>query len=491
MRSGSVGLTGLDGVICSYLMLPLLLFCGWFHWPVAAALAMLAAHAFVHALRGAQWMRAELSRRALILMTAVALIWAALAGIGHFFFANLDWTVRDAVLRDLVATPWPPKYDPQELAPRILRAPVAFYLPAAAAGGMLGLSAADMLLYLWTALGFSLVLCAAATLFPRPGQRLLCCLLMFLFGGLDVIGFWMTQGALPQAGEHAEWWASFAQYSSSSTLLFWVPNHALPAWLGLLLVLRHWRTAELARMAPMLAAAIPLWSPFAALGLLPFFIIGLNWRRDSAVLLSPGRSLPCVVLAALVLSYLTMDTQDIGRGWAMDQFTSLRDFWERYGTFCMLEFGIVALLLIGLRAFDLKVAVAVCMLAALPLYRIGISNDLAMRSSIPALAVLALATIRPLLDSFSRPLSRALLASVLTVGALGSLQEPVRALLTPRWAPTGQTLAEVALQENAPFGYTGLPSGYVARLNRPVLQALLRPPQMVLPDSSRATTGPP
>lgn len=482
MRSGRLTLTWLDGVICSYLMLPLLLFCAWFRWPVALALAMLAAYGFVRMLSGVQWTRVEIGRQALVLTATVALAWTALAGIGHFFFANLDWTVRDAVLRDLAATPWPPMYDTDGAAPRILRAPVGFYLPAAAAGGLLGLPAADLLLYLWTALGFALVLCAAATLFRSGRERLLCCALMLLFGGLDVIGFWMGQGTLPGPGEHTEWWASFVQYSSSSTLLFWVPNHALPAWLGLLLALHHWRKPELARMAPMLAAAVPLWSPFAALGLLPFFIAGLNWRRDHTTLLSLRSSWPFIVLALLVTAYLTMDTQDIVKGWVVTEFRDRSEFWLRYTTFCMLEFGIAALLLISLGTFELRLAIAMVVLSALPLYRIGIGNDLAMRASIPALTVLALATVQPMLAASSPALPRALLGCVLAVGALGALQEPMRALLTPRWAATGQTLAQVSLQENAPFDYKGLPSGYVGRLNRSVLQPLLRPPHMVLPD---------
>jgi hypothetical protein len=476
------GLSLLDGLICLYLVLPLLLFCAWFKWPVAIGLGLLACYGFVHALPGLQLRRFDLSRRAIVLLALVALAWAALAGVGHFFYANVDWVIRDAVLRDLVATPWPPMYDAGAAGagPQILRAPVGFYLPVAAAGSVLGLRCADILLYFWTALGFALVLWAATTLFTTRRERVLCVLSMLLFGGLDLIGFPLMRGTLPALGQHIEWWASFAQYSSNSTLMFWVPNHALPAWLGLLLALRHWRTRELARMALMLAAAISLWSPLSAAGLVPFFLAGLNWRRDLGAVLATRAGLPFLALAALIARYITMDTQAIPGGWSIDVFPNAWMFWSYYGTFCMLEFGIIALLLTWLRAFDLTVGVAVLVLAALPFYRFGGGNDLVMRSSIPALAVLALASVRPLAAASDRTLARVLLGLVLTIGALGAAQEPARALLTPQWALTGKTLAQVSFEQHA-FGLTRLPANYVGHLNQPGLQALMRQPSMVLP----------
>jgi hypothetical protein len=473
------GLSLLDGLICLYLVLPLLLFCAWFKWPVAICLGLLTCYGVVQALPGVNLRRLEPGVRALVPIAVVALAWTALTGLGHFFYANFDWITRDAVLRDLVETPWPPMYESDPSAPVILRAPVGFYLPVAALGSVLGLRCADLLLYLWTAFGFALVLCASTSLFSTRRERILCGLLMLFFGGMDLLGFPLLRGKLPALGQHLEWWAVFAQYSSNSTLMFWVPNHALPAWLGLLLALRHWRTPELARMTPMLAAAIALWSPLSAAGLVPFFLAGLDWRRDLRTLFATRSGLPFLALAGLVARYITMDTQAIARGWAIDLFPNAVLFGIHYVAFCMLEFGIIALLLARLRAFDLKVGVAVVILVALPFYHFGGGNDLVMRCSIPALLVLALAAVRPLAAS-DRPVARALLGLVLIVGALGASQEPARALLTPRWALTGKTLPQISA-DLSPRGFVQLPSNYVGRLNQPGLQALMREPTMVLP----------
>jgi hypothetical protein len=483
------GLSLLDALICLYLVLPLLLFCTWFKWPVAIGLGLLACYGFVHALPGVQWRRVELGRRAIGLIAVVALAWAALAGLGHFFYANVDWVVRDAVLRDLVETPWPPMYDVDvaSAAPQILRAPVGFYLPAAALGSVLGLRCADILLYLWAAFGFALVLWAAATLFATRRERVSCVVLMLLFGGLDLVGFALVRGHLPAVGQHIEWWASFAQYSSNSTLMFWVPNHALPAWLGLLMALRHWRTRELAGMSLMLAAAVALWSPLSAAGLVPFYLAGLNWRRDVGVVLAPRAGLPFLALAALVARYVTMDTQAIASGWAIDLFPNAMTFWFFYGTFCLLEFGLFALVLLRLRAFDLKLGIAVAILAALPFYHFGPGNDLVMRCSIPALAILALACVKPLAGS-PRAFARATLMALLALGALGAAEEPARALLAPRWDLSGKSLAQVSADQS-PRHVAALPANYVGRLVQPGLQALMRTPALVAP--GKAASAPP
>jgi hypothetical protein len=474
------GLSLLDGFICLFLSLPLLLFCAWFKWPFAIALAVMTVFGFQQLLQGSRLDHFGVGPRLVLAIVAVAALWTALAGVGHFCYANSDWLTRDAVLRDLTRTAWPPEYESDGALPLILRAPVGYYLPAAALGSLLGLASADIALYVWTVIGFALVLCAATTLFSSSKQRWTCVGVMIAFGGLDLVGYFLSRWTLPAPGEHIEWWAQFAQYSSNSTLLFWVPNHALPAWLGMLLVLRHWRTPALARIAPMLAATIPLWSPLAAIGLAPFFIAGLDWRRDVRQVFAVRSGLPFLGLALLVARFLTLDAQTIPGGWAIDGFASAGDFFERYALFCTLEFGILALVLLRLKAFNVPLATSLLILLALPIYRFGQGNDLVMRSSIPALMVFALATVRPLAEH-ARSASRYALMALLAVGALGAAQEPWRALMKPRWTMKDLTLGEISSPRA--HGYaSALPPHYVATLNQPGLLALLREPSLVRPD---------
>ena len=482
------GLTMLDAALVLYLVLPLLLFCAWFKWPLAIGLAALLSYALCRTLAGVRMREFGVRPAAVGAIVVVALVWTAIAGVGHFFYANIDWVTRDAVLRDLTATAWPPRYESDGALALILRAPVGYYLPAALVGWLAGPGVGDFALYLWTALGFALFLCAVTTLFSTTRQRVMAVILMIAFGGMDLIGYMIVFGSVPAGNLHLEWWASFAQYSSNSTLLFWVPNHALPAWLGTVLILRLWRQPELARIAPMMAAVIPLWAPLAAVGLAPFFVAGLNWRRDFRSLFSLHTGLPFLAMALIVARYVTLDAETIPGGWAFEGLP-LGQFMTVYIPFCLLEFGVIAWALHRLKAYDLVLTIAVVVLLALPLYRFGAANDLAMRGSIPALTVLALATVRPLVD-YGHATWRYVLMGVLVIGAIGAAHEPMRAFQLPRWALTGQTLVQ-SLGPPQPGRRAALPSNYFAHLNQPGLAAMMREPALVQPYAAAASKAGP
>jgi hypothetical protein len=474
-------LTLLDVALIAYLALPLLIFCAWFKLPFAIGLALLLSYASWKTLADVRWREFDVRAGTVAAIVAVSLAWTALAGVGHFFYANTDWIVRDAVLHDLAATAWPPQYPTDGDFALILRAPIAYYLPAAVVGWLGGAAAGDFALYLWTVLGFALFLCAVTTLFSTPRQRWMAVLLMIGFGGMDLVAWSLAKQHFPTASQHLEAWSYLAQYSSNSTLLFWVPNHALPAWLGTALILRLWRQPSLARIAPLMAAAIPLWSPLAAIGLAPFYVASLDWRRDFRGLFAIGTGLPFLAMALLVARYVTLDAVSIPGGWAFHGQT-LGEYLPRYVSFCLIEFVVVAWALHRLAAYDLVLTIAVVVLSLLPLYRFGAANDLAMRSSIPALTVLALAAVRPVVEPRGSAW-RYLLILVLLIGAAGAAHEPIRAFQRPRWEMTGRTLPQ-AMEPNGLESAAPLPTNYVANLSQPGMAAMLREPTMVKKDAA-------
>lgn len=173
------------------------------------------------------------------------------------------------------------------------------------------------------------------------------------------------------------------------------------------------------------------------------FIAGLNWRHDLRLIFSLRYSWPLIAIGLLVARYITMDTQAVPHGWNINFFSKPSIFWSVYLAFCFLEFGLLALVLYPLRTYDLKLGIALAILLVLPFFRFGPGNDLVMRCSIPALAILALATVRPLAEG-GHTLWRYALIVVLGIGLLGAAQEPERALMRPRWALTGKTLVEIS-----------------------------------------------
>lgn len=465
------GLSWLDKVVCGYLLLPLALFCLWLSPMVAIALFGLASYGAYHALGRSSTARPTIPPSLIVAIVVLSLAFTALAGVGHFFYANLDWLIRDAVLHDLTTNDWPVRYS-TGTSSLILRAPTGYYLPAAGIGQLLGTEAANITLYLWTALGWGFVLATACSLFHSSRERVACLLVLVCFGGMDLLGYVWGERHLPGIGEHIEWWMPYIQYSSNTTLLFWVPNHAIPAWLGLILILRHWQRPELARITPLLAAAVPLWSPLAAIGLFPFFVFALAWQRDAKLLFSPQGCLPFIPLALVTLAYLGMDATSVPHGWLMRLSPTLDAFVYRYALFCLLEFGILALILARLVPFNAPMRVAVLVLCLLPLFYYGPGNDLGMRASIPGLTVLALATVRPLAEA-RYSIWHGTLIAVLGIGSLGAGQEVVRALMYRSWAPLNQSIPEaVAMQ--SPDSQSLFPPHYFARLDSNELGWLMR-----------------
>ena len=353
------------GAALLYLGLPTFIFVlGWFRWPVALPLAALALLAFAAGWDGCKrWPERLTSGQWGLLATvvAVAIGWSLLGGAGHLCYANFDWITRDAVLRDLVDSGWPPAYGAVDAHPFILRAPVGYFLPAAVTAKLVGAGYADRLLLGWTVMGVALFLWLALPRQTLSMRLAIALLILVLFSGMDVVGFVLMQGHWPAAGEHIEWWARLFQYSSNSTLLFWTPNHALPGWIGAALIYRFGARPASLRLVPPLVAFTPLWSPLAAFGLIPFFAL-IVWRHRAMLrdYLDIRSVLPALGVAAIVARYLLMDGSRVPGGWTLGALTQSSDLTKIYLLFLLLEFGLLGLaLLFRQRRAEVMVALVV------------------------------------------------------------------------------------------------------------------------------------
>lgn len=465
-----------DRLAVAYLALPVLIFfLGWFSPAAGALLAVFLLMGLGPLLGGREGMRFGPSLGVVLAAAGVALAWSAFGGAGHFAYATSDWVVRDAVLRDLVVSAWPPSYGTMDGFDLILRSPVAYYLPAALLARFVGLASADFLLYLWTALGVGLFLTMALASVRTLRQGVIAVLVIVFFSGMDILG-WLLLNEPPALTVHLEWWSRAYQYSSNATQLFWVPNHSLPGWLAAALFYRNWRKPEFVRIAPVMIAVASLWSPLPVVGLVPFAAL-LAWfhlSRDSwRQGLAPWSWLGAAVTVAVIAAYVTLDIGRIPAGQPGSAGAPILALAVAYVIFVLLEFGILAFAIWDVRR-DALVAVAALTLLVLPLYSFGPGNDLVMRGSIPALMVLCLAVADVLSQTrwseWRRP---AVLVMVfcLAVGSMTAVHEFSRAVLFPRWQPS--------LDRNLVEAARGLPPHYVGRLNVPLLAAAMRPPRPV------------
>ena len=465
-RIGWSGLRSADFWTLAYLALPNMIFlAGWVRpeFGLPAALLLLLSVGFLCRDRPVLSNAPRLLGLALI----VALPWLFLSGIGHFVYANSDWIVRDAVLADLVRDAWPVIYrnipDQPDL---MLRAPIAYFLPAAVAGKVLGAGSADFSLFLWSLMGVVL----AFLLVIRNGassRKLLSRLLVFvLFSGMDLIGT-VFSGKLPGFASHIEWWAGIYQYSSHTTQLFWVPNHALPGWIAIAWLLGIKRGTLPVGLAIAVVACVPLWSPLTAIGLAPIFAVAIlrefGVRRVSLgaglrLLFHPAAVAIALVACALIFPYLLMEGKPLPSIMSFEGVPA-DVYWTRYVQFVLVEFLVLAVLLMRHFRRDAILITAALVLLLLPLFKFGPYNDLVMRASIPALAVLAIrlgqwfSELWASTDAQSggeEDYSASIAMFVFAIGVLTPLLEISRVLVAPIWTPDVSRTVLKATNGNAP-----------------------------------------
>lgn len=484
----------------AYLSAPVLVFClGWLEPAAGFALsaALLAAlFKLVSSLQASP--AATRSAGALVWLLILALAWSALGGAGHLAYANLDWRTRDAVYADLILGSWPPAYGSESGAALVLRSATGFFLVPALAAKLTGMASAPSFLLAWCAIGVLLFL----LLLPLPRRfgigLVILSLAVVLFSGMDYPAILLVHGHAPLFPLSLEWWRPWT-YTSLSGQLFWAPNHALPLWLGMLLLYRNRDSDSLPALALLMLPLLLLWTPFA-LGLVPWYVLAA-WRHYGSLhgalrATSAPQWLAALPFLALMIAYLSrpgveatpMVFGPVDRSASTGAATwSALDTLVAYVQFAAFEFGLLAMLLRPrLRAQRQALIVAVALLLLLPLMRIGPSNDGMLRISTPCLMVLLILVI----DEFDQPASgrrdslrRAGIVVALTLGAITPGFEIARAVLWNRTPPNyGETLVEQQKGYLAPH--------YLGRLDLPVLQSLFRRPSPVPAGSARRATEP-
>lgn len=370
----------------------------------------------------------------LAICAALALVLCLLGGQGHLFFANDDWLIRDAVLADLVAQPWPVGYlylgDTT-----FLRAPLGLYLVPALVGKAFGLQAAHLALPIQNAALFGSILYVLASAFAPRRRATWIVAAFLLFSGWDIIGC-IKAGQPLYFGAHLEWWAGNLQFSSHVTQLFWVPNHAASGWAFVAAYLAwHRRLLNLASLVAVFGFGV-FWSPLAAIGALPFLARAVLLRPAQINIGALGQTGLAITALAPIAGFLAADSGRVVHGLQAPTIA----FLMTYIAFLTLEIGPV---LVFLRHFppgrefvlsrqDLLLVIAVLLLV--PLYRVG-PSDFVMRASIPALALLAVSFAECASAAGDRR-RLAAAALVLVVGAVTPLYEIGRAVLAPSFAPS-------------------------------------------------------
>ncbi len=399
-----------------YLVFPSLVFAiGWLvpRWgvPVAGVTLACLADAWVRSRTTAS----RLGAREWAFVGAFALVCTIGAGIGGYGPQTEDYLKHNLVFHDLVAHPWPVVYGQGQAGGSLLCYYIGYYLPAALVGKLLGLAWTSFGSFVWGLGGVVLAFAWIARLGrPNGSAVLVTFILVDSFAWVPGLYVFAQRVGLLPGGAVGRWWttdlfteriASFGTppirllFECEPTHLLWVPQHAIAAWLATACILRSLDEGAPPRHVGLVVAATLLWSPFVAVGLLPFALLTLL-RSPRAGLSWPGLA-GAAALALPLAAYFLSHSSYQYLGFLPARFADATD-WLRYLLFLADSIGVMVLAVaLARRSSDLVARdewrlflVAALWLALTTLIVMGYWDDWVMRVSMPALAVFRLVVAR-------------------------------------------------------------------------------------------------
>lgn len=429
--------------IVLYAAIPIcIFFAGWLNlFSAAVTVALLAALVFFLFSRNnhapCKFSSVTLSRRQIVLLAAVALIWCILAGQGGLMHQSEDHVIRNKIFLDMIIEPWPVTYNNEKY---MLCYYIAHWTVPAIIGKaafaitevqFIGYLVGNIVLLLWSSAGvfMTLLMIAMITNTGKKVRPVFSAILFILFSGLDIVI------SLPDISntDHLEWWASYFQYSSNTTCLFWVYNQTIVTWLIVLCIINELSLSNLAALGMLVFP----FGPFPFVGIVILCVIkgidtGVRYIREKHPIsilkeaFSVQNILGIIAIAPVYVLYYKANivvsnsvstssgsrlesgfrihsvlTECIDKG----DSSGLLNFWTKYLLFIFLEFGIYMIILmisdiLRKKNHDSILLCSTVALLIIPLFQLGTSYDFSMRVSIPLLLYICVSVIRLINSEF-------------------------------------------------------------------------------------------
>lgn len=439
-RSGTV----MYGLAVLYIAVPMMIFlAGWAKWWIAVIGICVILFGMYKMLRNVPEQEYPALGSHIGIWIAVLLIitvWVYMSGVGRLSYQNGDHLWRNRIFRLLVNQDWPVvkriTIDGVEYT-RGMVYYIGFWLPAAVIGKLFGLTAGYCFQAIWAVAGIFLFYYFLCVYLKKVAVWPV--VVFALFSGLDMIGNCvMNGGPFKLFGmEHLELWAGYMQYSSNTTLLFWVFNQAVPIWLILMMVLIQKKNRN---MVLIISFAL-LTSTLPFIGLIPFFLYqGIknysggkgSFSQKFGSFCRDTFTIENVICGGFVgiFSFLYLRENGSGQHIAINPIPSFRPFLMRFLVFLTMEVFVYLIATYRYQKKRFLYWMLIPLFVFIPLVQIGFSMDFCMRASIPALTVLCILVIDTMFRSRENKdwVTLTALIVVFALGSLTSLQEINRSI---------------------------------------------------------------
>ena len=366
--------------------------------------------------------------RYIALTLGIAIALAALSGAGGFVWQKPDWTKHNVMLNDLMRFDWPVYYGKGSfVVDTTLVYYIAYYLPAALVGKVWGWYAAHWALFIYTTMGIWIFAQLVFAFLQKKQVALFTT--FFMMSGLDLFGCALF-GTWIYGLLHLEVYTAGLQFSSPMTILTWVTQHAIPAWIMAGYFTSRYRHVVV-KNAALYAAIIFLWSPFISVGIL-FSVPWWRYLRQWRSFLSLSNIIGIGMLGLLFVyfkSQLPLGTASIAWYFTASDLPLWKTI-AKWVLFLLFDLYFMAPLFFFVRKhipISEKIEITWLFLSLTLITQImyGINNDFGMRVSILPLAMLFLYFLRylPLLFERKHIMALILVLYLLGVGAVSNYFE--------------------------------------------------------------------
>ncbi len=417
----------LVGITLLYFALPLLIFVITFVSPVLSVVLTTLLAVSVYLTTSTSHVKEKYSHKEISTILLSSFVFTLLSGAGNLLFQNSDWLKHNAILYTLIDRPWPVVFAHLQDGARnvFLNYYLGWYMVPALIGKLSGgiIWTAAFVQFVYTFLGVALTFLWLKNILGK--MSIFHIVFFILFATADTAGIILLgKSGLINLVTPIEGWSipGLLEYSSFTTLLFWVPGQAIAGWILTALVLKAIQDKRYVKGALVILPLTAFWSPFAVIGALPFFLFMIFSNVNIFKLIMGSKSyrknllsrddLILTVASLLLLAFFGLyylsnlgSTINGGMSLTLSRLVSEKEL-VRFALFYIFEALIPAIILffyyLGTRSASRQeksknyayYLVASSILIALPFLKLGINNDLLMRASIPALFVLYYSTVK-------------------------------------------------------------------------------------------------
>lgn len=423
--------SAIDKISLIYLTLPLIIFLTCWLNPYAAIISLAAlAGCLFFVFRQLKSDEFNVSKTVICITSAVIILWCLMSGIGNLFYQSNDWHMRNAIFRDLINFSFPVVYDNGSA--------LVYYfgqmLPAAVIGKLLMFFGAsehaafrigNYFNLCYASLGVFLVFMQMLIYTKSKNIQPYIVLLIFIFySGLDIL-----YASFPVTYLNIEA-HSLLQYSSNTTLLFWVYNQTIAPWLITMLFLRN--TEKISDFA-FLGVLGMFFAPLPFIGLFIYLagMTGIKFVKsfyDKQLLqffkelFSVQNLLSIIFIFPIIFLYYKSNHT------AAEEHLRLFPCYDTIFQLIAME-ALIFLLIIFERNYKKPLFYLTGVsLIIFPFFKIGSNPDFCMRASIPALLILMVFIIKFLFDNKATMAFKKLLILCLLIGAVTPVFEFYRAI---------------------------------------------------------------